>query len=321
MAKRGVYFLANDRVSELARAFLNSFRFHNPDLPLVLIPFDANTGAIEKLQDDYGFSIFRNETLLRRFDEISHTFYPRTVGEFRKMAAWFGDFDEFIYIDVDTTLTAPLDTVFPHLDEYPLLNSHSNIPAIRQFTWRDSIFAANLLTEEQIAYSANMGFFASKKGVFDLPDIEHAVCHSARAIPHMESMCTDQPFMNFLFVTSGKKHTSLHVLREFRGDESIPHEMWAGDLKWTVSDLRTFAYEGRQRNVLFVHWAGEWAAKAEDFAEWEMAVSKGIQVPRPTLRASMPQKALWQHYRYLTVPSLNARRAVAPSALSEPFLA
>jgi hypothetical protein len=40
--KRGDYFIANDNYLELAIAFLNSFRSHNPKIPLCLIPFDDN---------------------------------------------------------------------------------------------------------------------------------------------------------------------------------------------------------------------------------------------------------------------------------------
>src|SRR3989338_5484618 len=99
---RGAYFLADDSVLDLTIAFLNSFRRWNPALPLVCIPFSGRTGQLLSLQQQYGFSMWNDQALLDRCDAISRRFHDETRGEYRKIAAWEGPFEEFIYIDVDT---------------------------------------------------------------------------------------------------------------------------------------------------------------------------------------------------------------------------
>lgn len=38
--KQCVYFMANNKVLDMTIAFLNSFRMHNKELPLCLIPYN-----------------------------------------------------------------------------------------------------------------------------------------------------------------------------------------------------------------------------------------------------------------------------------------
>ncbi|NJR32479.1 MAG: hypothetical protein HC778_06160, partial [Chamaesiphon sp. CSU_1_12] len=51
--KIGVYFSANDVVYDWAIAFLNSFRKFNPDLRLILIPFDDRCNRLFQLKEKY----------------------------------------------------------------------------------------------------------------------------------------------------------------------------------------------------------------------------------------------------------------------------
>src|SRR5579883_2781869 len=148
--ERGVYVLANDHVLDLAIACLNSFRHHNPDVPLCLIPFDGRIQEIRKLQNKYRFTIFDNEPLLRRCDEISRRFHSRVFGHYRKLVMWDGPFDRFVYIDSDTVTLRNLDGIFGHLGEYGFIAPHAYISAIRRWVWKDSIYSAGALTKEQI---------------------------------------------------------------------------------------------------------------------------------------------------------------------------
>src|ERR1700730_17769535 len=108
-SSRGVYFLANDRVLDLAIAFLNSFRRYNPEIPLCLVPFDENFDEVCDLRSKYVFSVFSDAIALQRCDELSKHFAGHRSGQFRKLAIWEGVFDEFIYIDVDTVVLSDID--------------------------------------------------------------------------------------------------------------------------------------------------------------------------------------------------------------------
>src|ERR1041385_3167220 len=99
----GLYFLANDRVLNWSIAFLESVRSHEPELRLVMIPFDSRIDEIARLADQYRFEIFDHRSL-SELDEIGKTFYPtweiwqRT---FRKFAVFWGPLERFIFSDVD----------------------------------------------------------------------------------------------------------------------------------------------------------------------------------------------------------------------------
>ena len=169
--KRGVYFLANNYVIDFAIAFLNSFRSYNPDIPLCLIPYDSNYDKIAALYEKFNFTIFNDEKVINACDDISSLFPSSISGGFRKLAMWEGPFDEFIYIDVDTVVLSNLDFVFNILLAFDFITSHSSIPVIRKWVWKDSIYTASILNEEQINYAANTGFIISHKKALSIDSI------------------------------------------------------------------------------------------------------------------------------------------------------
>jgi len=76
---RGVYFVANDRVIDLAIAFLNSFRKFNPTISLCLIPFRDDVSEISKLKEKYNFTIYSDLEFLNFCDSISEKFHSKTI--------------------------------------------------------------------------------------------------------------------------------------------------------------------------------------------------------------------------------------------------
>ncbi len=277
--KRGVYFLANDGILDQAVAFLNSFRAHNPTIPLCLIPFADDTTRLAALADRYQFTVWTNENVLRHCDAISAAFhYGMTMGQYRKLAMWHGPFDEFVYIDTDTVVLESVDFVFPYLDRYDFLASHSNLPHLRQWVWRNSIHLANALSPEQIAYSASTGFLASRAGALDVVQVRAELGKPLALAQHMKLLCVDQPLLNYLIVTSGRPYSSLSAIAESTGDPDIPQEQWAGQDIGRAESGRLIP--SRVHRVLLVHWAGEWhRAKVEG--------------------GTIPYHDLWQHYRRL----------------------
>jgi hypothetical protein len=293
----GLYFVANDGVYDLAVSFLNSVRTSNPGLPLCCIPYDGHHRKIARMARQYGFQLFDNWSVLEACDEISRFFFPQAVGEFRKLASWFGRFERFVYIDVDTVVLGSLATPFQLLAEFPLIFSHSHIPSLRRFVWRDSVSACPELSSDEIALSANTGFMASKRNLFNLCDCHAAARRASRFKDLMELHCKDQGFMNYLAIHVAPDATSLHRLRTQSRIPDICHECWAGDPDWEFdSECRGF-HNGRIRDVLFVHWAGKW--KPHRTAR-VLNRTFGTAFPHifPGVRASMPQRRLWNRYRF-----------------------
>jgi hypothetical protein len=280
-AGRGVYFLANNTVFEQVVAFLRSFRTHNPEIPLCLIPFDANFDKVSALSEAYSFSVYDNAAMLASCDAISEKFHGFVLGTYRKLVAWEGDFDSFIYIDIDTVVIQSIDFAFDYLEHGDYVASHSNLENIRRFVWKDNVYDTNLLTRAQIDYSTNTGFFVSRRGMLPM---KHCVAKAKWALELKDCMeldCMEQPFLNYLVVTSGYVYTSLLQLLMVGLAPKVPLEWWAGTPGGQVVGGKL--YDPKGAGVFLVHWAGLWKRSAGS-------------------SAATPYKELWDFYRRTDIP-------------------
>jgi hypothetical protein len=95
---RGIYIIANDKVTDHAIALLNSIRLYDTDTPIVMIPYDDNYHNIAALlKQYYGVQLYED---LEFIDRLSRRLYETFGGQFfarpnqfRKQACWFGPFD------------------------------------------------------------------------------------------------------------------------------------------------------------------------------------------------------------------------------------
>ncbi|MCF8297444.1 MAG: hypothetical protein K9J13_07890 [Saprospiraceae bacterium] len=296
---RGVYFVANDLVIDLTIAFLNSFRKFNPTISLCLIPFKDDIEEISKLKEKFNFSIYSDAEFLDYCDNISLKFHHKIIGHYRKLAIWQGPFDEFVYIDIDTLVLKNIDFVFPLLSEYDFITSFSNLPSIRQWVWKDSIYKINALSEEQINYGANTGFIVSKKNNISKDDIEKSLAGAMELSYYMEFSCMEQPFLNYLIVTSNKAHTSLYKLLDSKIYPENYVEFWAGrHKKFLMKNMQTVQDE-IVRDIFLIHWAGVWQKNDKDFRIFKLLKSFKIRKTIWSTSIFMPYRKLWKHYRYL----------------------
>lgn len=295
--KRGVYFLANDKIQELAIAFLNSFRKFNPDIPLCLIPYDSNFKEIASLSDRYNFSIFTGNEILNICDKISNRFLDYTAGNFRKLALWEGPFDEFIYIDIDTVVLQNIEFCFQYLSEYDFVTSHSNMPSTRKWVWKDSIYKTNFLGIDQINYATNTGYIISYKKALPLKLVTENINAALELKDHMQLWCTEQPLLNYLFVTLGK-FTSLFIQYCKNPDKIIPLEQWAGRKQGVVKNGHIH-FSDDNTPVLLIHWAGIYRlTKLEKWVYYKLFKFFGIKKEIPVVSFFIPYKRLWSYYRY-----------------------
>jgi hypothetical protein len=280
MATAGtVYFLANDTMLEFVIAFLNSFRAYNPGNALCLIPFDDECEQLLSLQSEYRFTVWADSDVLHRCDAISLRFHGRIVGHYRKLAMWSGEAEHFLYIDTDTVVLSNVDFVFRFLPAIDFLTSHSELPELRQWVWMDSIYATGILTDEQIRFSTNTGFIASRRALLSLDEVEKRLPSALELAPHMVLSCKEQPFLNYLMITSGLYFDSLSAIARRSGRMDIPCERWGGGEIGAVEGGRITS--PKHPPVLLVHWAGEWQRLAEE---------------------SLPNADLWSFYRSLRAP-------------------
>ena len=294
---RGVYFMSNNRMYELTIAFLNSFRKHNPDIALCLVPYNSDCDKILALREKYNFQVFSNSEMLTYCDNVSLRFHDRIEGAYRKLAMWEGPFDEFIYIDVDTVVLASVSFSFEHLSEYDCFTSHSDMPELRRFVWTERIYESNALDEMQIAFSANTGFITSRKGFLSLADVAAKLEDAVRIKDCMELRCQEQAFLNYMIVTAGKPFTSLFSMAQ-KNYQNLFFEIWAG---LRGGKVRGGQFKGNYR-IFLVHWAGLWRAQKIDHIKFKLLKILGLAdaCDEPVLNGRMPYKKLWKYYRNMS---------------------
>jgi hypothetical protein len=101
----GVAILANDRVHDWLIAFLESFRQHNPELPLFVLPYSDRTAKVRALARRYAFSFVEHDFAeLDRFARRLYPFHPGKRRRVRKFGALDLDLDTVIYADVDAVV-------------------------------------------------------------------------------------------------------------------------------------------------------------------------------------------------------------------------
>lgn len=301
-SSRGVYFLANDKIFDVAIAFLNSFRISNPTIPLCLIPFGDDVARLREVSKLYKFTIFDDIQYLKFCDSVALKFFHWPCGQFRKLCAFAGPFDEFIYIDCDTVVLRDVSFAFQYLSHFNFVFSHSDAPGLRRWVWRDTIRAADSsLSARQIAFSANTGFFCSRRGEIDRGAVQARLAAGVELAPHMELGCAEQPFLNYLVVTSGKRFTSLYTLSREAKHLNVPLELWAGN------GYRRFgkdAVEHGREEIFLVHWAGLWSASPRDKKIYAFFEKIGLRSRTPTMKFFMPRKKLWKFYRHFPQSSV-----------------
>jgi hypothetical protein len=70
---RGIYIIANDKVTDQAIALLNSIRLHDADTPVIMIPYDDNYHAIaDTLNKYYGVKIYEDLDFIDRLSLKLH---------------------------------------------------------------------------------------------------------------------------------------------------------------------------------------------------------------------------------------------------------
>jgi hypothetical protein len=265
MIEHGLYFIANDKTYELAIAFLNSVRTFEPLLPICFIPYNRECQQVADLAVRYNFSVWEDETALLRCDEISQRFHNAILGQYRKLCIWQGPYRQFAYIDVDSILLSPLEGLWSFLIEYDIVCATSDNPANRKFVWRDSLSEADTTFDH--AYSANTGVLLSRREVLSWEMIDRAVEQSSNLVEHMELLCVEQAFLNYLIVTSGRRYSSLRRIARETRRRDIPLHLWSGHFDGDLLNS--------ERLPLVIHWAGEW--------------QYGVHLRSP----------LWRHFRYL----------------------
>ena len=249
----GIYCLANDAVSDWAVAFLASLRLAAPKLPVVIIPYDARTDRLRGLQRIHPFELWNDLATLAMLDDVGRAINPGSSQTFRKLAAFWGPFDRFLFLDSDvivsTGVEEPLWALDPTTPTF-LCGDLDMEQVFRPSVLRDEIEASGRIS------GFNTGFFASTRDAISKESVlDH--CAQAQAVRSwFVPGAQEQPFLNWSVWRSG---ISVRSIAAATPDASTYTSARRRPLRRSADGtIRVFdpASDDYGRRMLVVHWAG-----------------------------------------------------------------
>ena len=292
---RGVYIVANDRVSENAIALMSSIRLRDPDIPVFLIPFNDNhTVVAQRLADLYNVQLFPNLDFLNELTTHIGEIFPQDFlalpNKMRKLAAWFGPLDEFLYIDTDILFFTPVTETLSYLNKADFIWCDYHYTRGLKDVFSAVVPTQNIFDDEALKDVFNSGLWGSRKSALSLEKLYNVLreCAAHKEYFDFSSGCTDQPIMNYLVLkTIPSRLNIVKANTEEPGSwGGTPHFERKGDV----------LFDG-EKPLRYLHWAGT------------------------PMRAGGPYRSLWTHYRYLNDPEgralAEANKPAPPSAMKK----
>ncbi|MBE9168120.1 methionine synthase [Pleurocapsales cyanobacterium LEGE 06147] len=272
---RGIYITANDKVTEQAIALLNSIRLYDPDTPVILIPYDDNYQAIAPLLANFfGVKLYPDLDFIDRLSQklyeiFGEGFFARP-NQFRKQACWFGEFDEFLYIDTDIVVFEKIIENLDYLQKYDFLCCDYQHSGGIKNVFTSKVIEDGVFTEIELQNIFNGGFWASKKNLISEQDLydTFAECAAHPEYFDFSQKTSDQPIINYMILKRIPHHFNL-----VRRPQKAPGN-WAGSQHFQQKDFTLFDPNINQP-LQYLHWAG-------------------IKI-----KPGCPYWDIWKYYRYL----------------------
>lgn len=271
---RGIYITANDRVTEQAIALLKSIRYYDPHTPVVLIPYDDQYQQVAGTLSRYGVTVYQDLAFLKHlsqqlYDAFGAGFFARP-NQFRKQACWFGEFDEFLYIDTDIIVFEEIIKTLDYLQNYDFICcDYQHLGGIKN-VFTSQIITDNIFTEKEATDVFNGGFWGAKRHIITeailLDTFQKCAAHPEYF--DFSEKTSDQPIINYMILQ--------HISRRFnlvRREGGAPGS-WAGSPHFILRGDRLFDPQINQ-TLQYLHWAG-------------IKIQPGC-----------PYWEIWKYYRYL----------------------
>lgn len=273
--KHGIYITANDRFIEEAIALLNSIRLYDQETPVMLIPYDDNYHKVaELLTEKYGVTIYPDLEFIDRLSKglqktFGDNFFARP-NQFRKQACWFGEFDQFLYIDTDIVVFDQIIDTLNYLDNYDFICYDYQHKGGITNVFSQEVIKQQVFTETELLEIFNCGFWGSKKNLIT-EDILYQTFEECAQHPEyfdFSQKTSDQPIINYMILKQVKKRFNL-----VKKEGGSPGN-WAGTKHFIQQD--NFLIDSTiNQKLKYLHWAG-------------FKIEPGC-----------PYWDIWKYYRYL----------------------
>ena len=294
---RGIYITANDKVTDHAIALINSIRVHDLDTPIVLIPYDDTYHQVaEILKERHGVRVYEDlefiDRLSNRLHEIFGGDFFARPNQFRKQACWFGEFDEFLYIDTDIVVFEKLIDNLDYFSECDFLScDYQHLGGINN-VFTPKVIKDEIFNQNELRDIFNGGFWASKKGLISEQDLYDTFSECAAHPDYFDfsQKTSDQPIINYMILKRIARR--FNIVRRPKGAPGN----WAGSSHFLVDGDRLIDPTVDQP-LQYLHWAG-------------IRIQPGC-----------PYWQIWEHYRYLHEPKpIEPPQVVKKSSIWQQFV-
>lgn len=250
MTSRALAFMANDRYLHWVKAFLESVRSKNPDLPLYCIPHVGSIEAICALRSVYRFELLTEG--VERLDAFATRLYrysrARHRANLRKYVALNLPVDEIAYFDIDMAMLIDPDRLFGHIaaGQADLVYFATSPEWVY---WPHKLDVARELFPEMRLISA--GAFVTSPQALSMEDMIGTVEGNLKLFRSLRRAAVfDQPVLNFVLHSLGKRLRHITEL-----DPALCGMVSSRnpDLRWVDGKIVNTKMDGE---VLAVHWAG-----------------------------------------------------------------
>lgn len=284
---RGIYIIANDKVTEQAIALLKSIRVFDPETPVVLIPYDDNYHIVAAILHPYGVTVYEDLEFIDRLSKrlqqtFGEEFFARP-NQFRKQACWYGPFDEFLYIDTDIVVFEKIADNLNYLAEYDFICSDYQHSGGIKNVFSPKVLEAGVFTEAECRDIFNCGFWGAKKDLISEDDL-YATFIECAAHPEyfdFSEKTSDQPIINYMILKRVPRRFNI-----VRRPGKAPGN-WAGSAHFIREGDRLIDPKLNQP-LQYLHWAGF------------------------RIQPGCPYWDIWEHYRYLNEEKPTSLPALPP---------
>lgn len=256
MPTRGIYILANDRVLEHAFTLLNSIRYHEGGIPVILIPYDGNYHKLwQVLQAVYPVQLFPNLDLLYQLDSlVTSTFGTQILRHpqrLRKLAAWWGPYQQFLYLDTDIVLLGKISEVWAALQNANFVCCDYQHRQGIQHVFDPCIQKAHIFTDVELQDIFNGGFWGGNQGAIDWQALVQTLEYTSQHIEYLDLAHhgTEQPINNYLVLRNIPRR--INLVRQINWSAGS----WAGNRHLRFDGLSGVDLE-RKQPLHYLHWAG-----------------------------------------------------------------
>ena len=278
---RGIYITANNKVTEQTIALINSIRLYDSDTPITLIPYDEEYEEIAQLlSEHYSVKLYSDLQIIERISQqivsiFGEDFFFRP-NQFRKQACWFGEFDDFLYIDTDIVVFEKIIDNLNYLSDHDFICCDYQHNQGTRYVFTSEVKEKGIFSEDELKDVFNGGFWASKKNLISEQELYEtwAECTEYPEYFDFSENTSDQPIFNYMVLKRIKRRINLVRTPIKRAGN------WAGSTHYQRQG-NVLIDPNLQQQLKYLHWAGIYIEP--DCPYWE----------------------IWQYYRHLNSQKLD----------------